>query len=453
MMMDLLTGSSQTCGQRIQSETRLDYKETFSPIVKPVTICTVLTLVVMQGWSLRQLDVNNAFLHGHLTKKVYMKQPPGFRSPEKPDHVCCLTKAIYGLKQAPRAWYSALKRAPLEFGFINAKSDSSLFVFHDGSILVYRLVYVDDLILTGNNSTFVANGLFLTQHKYIRDILAKTSMDGAKDVTTPLSTSVSLQLANGLPSVDSTEYRRVIGALQYFLDDRKSTSAYVLFLGHTPISWSSKKQSAIARSSTEVEYRALAIAAAESMWLLSLFQEMKFTLPQPPLLLCDNLGTTQLSFNPVQHSRMKHIQIDIHFVRDLVEKKFLNVWHVHTNDQLADLLTKPLSRQRTDYLRDKIGLSDAILTCARLTAAARTSYKSISASVLVLERVEANCFGQPNPPLQRKEDSTKKASFNLFFPALKAEISLLVRHSCIKAPKSDMWKPVSRSKIDSFGTI
>ena len=142
------------------------------------------------------------------------------------------------------------------------------------------------------------------------------------------------------------------------LDDRKSTSAYVLFLGHTPISWSSKKQSAIARSSTEVEYRALAIAAAESMWLLSLFQEMKFTLPQPPLLLCDNLGTTQLSFNLVQHSRMKHIQIDIHFVRDLVEKKFLNVWHVHTNDQLADLLTKPLSRQMTDYLRDKIGLSD-----------------------------------------------------------------------------------------------
>ena len=281
-------------------------------------------------------------------------------------------------------------------------------MFHDGSILVYCLVYVDDLILTGNNSTFVASiidqlgqkfsikdlgslhffldveviptkdGLFLTQHKYIRDILAKTSMDGAKDVTTHLSTSVSLQLANGLPSVDSTEYRRVIGALQYLsltrpdisfvvklsqfmhfptqthwtttkrllqylkntifhginirktssptptcfsdadwagsLDDRKSTSAYVLFLGHTPISWSSKKQRAISQSSTEAEYRALATAAVESMWLLSLFQEMKFTLPQPPLLLCDNLGATQLSFNPVQHLRMKHIQIDIHFV-------------------------------------------------------------------------------------------------------------------------------------------
>jgi len=431
----------------------LDYKETFSPVVKPVTIRTVLTIAVMQGWSLRQLDVNNAFLHGHLTETVYMKQPPGFRNPEHPDYVCCLTKAIYGLKQAPRAWFSALKHALTECGFHNSKSDSSLFVFHDGSTLAYCLVYVDDLIITGNNSVFVASiidhlgqkfsikdlgllhfflgveviptaaGLFLTQHKYIRDLLAKTNMAGARDVTTPLSTSVSLQLDDGSSSVDSTEYCKVIGALQYLsptrpdisfavnklsqfmhhptqihwtatkrllrylkntifhgvtisktssnmltcfsdadwagnLDDRKSTSAYLLFLGTTPVSWSSKKQRAIARSSTEAEYRALAATAAESVWLLSLLQELKFCLSQPPLLLCDNLGATQLSFNPVHHSRMKHIQIDIHFVRDLVAKNILHVQHVHTTDQLADLLTKPLSRQRTDFLRDKIGLSD-----------------------------------------------------------------------------------------------
>jgi len=94
------------------------------------------------------------------------------------------------------------------------------------------------------------------------------------------------------------------------------------------------------------------------MWLFSLFHEMKFSLLHSPTLLCDNLGATQLSFNPVQHSRMKHMQIDLHFVRDFVEKKLLHVRHVHTHDQLADLLTKLLSRQRTTFLRDKIGLAD-----------------------------------------------------------------------------------------------
>lgn len=94
------------------------------------------------------------------------------------------------------------------------------------------------------------------------------------------------------------------------------------------------------------------------MWLLALLHELGFPLKAAPLLLCDNLGATHLSFNPVQHSRMKHIQIDLHFVRDLVQRGTLQVRHVHTQDQLADLLTKPLSRQRTEILRNKIGLAD-----------------------------------------------------------------------------------------------
>ena len=94
------------------------------------------------------------------------------------------------------------------------------------------------------------------------------------------------------------------------------------------------------------------------MWLLALLQELGFSLKLPPSLLCDNLGATHLSFNLVQHSRMKHIQIDLHFVRDQVQKGALKVSYVHTQDQLADLLTKPLSREHTECLRAKIGLAD-----------------------------------------------------------------------------------------------
>ena len=131
------------------------------------------------------------------------------------------------------------------------------------------------------------------------------------------------------------------------LDDRTSISAYIYFLGVTPISWKSNKQRAIARSSTKAKYRALAKAASETQWLQTLFTELGLSFPQTPMLLCDILGATYLSFNPVNHTRMKHIQIDLHFIRDLVSQGCLQVQHVHTQDQLADLLTKPLSRHRT----------------------------------------------------------------------------------------------------------
>lgn len=136
------------------------------------------------------------------------------------------------------------------------------------------------------------------------------------------------------------------------MDDR----TYIFFLRSNPISWSSKKQRVVARSSTEAKYRSLASAASETVWLISLFNEQRLFINASLALLCDNLGAINLSFNPIQHSRMKHIQIDLHFIRDLVSKMILNVHHVNTADQLANLLTKPLSQQRLDSLRNNIGL-------------------------------------------------------------------------------------------------
>lgn len=134
----------------------IDFFDTFSPVVKPATIRLVLSIAVMRGWSLRQLDVNNAFLHGTLDEEVYMAQPPGFVDKNYPSYVCRLNKTVYGLKQAPRVWYNELSRALAALGFQNAKSDMSLFVYQQHAVTTYFLVYVDDLVITGSDASFVS---------------------------------------------------------------------------------------------------------------------------------------------------------------------------------------------------------------------------------------------------------------------------------------------------------
>ncbi|KAM1659561.1 hypothetical protein COP2_002715 [Malus domestica] len=129
----------------------LDYTETFSPVAKPVTIRLLLTLAAQFDWFLHQLDVSNAFLHGTLSESVFMQQPPGFADSTKPHHVCQLHKSLYGLKQAPRAWYDKLHAALASLGFVGSQSDHSLFVKKDKA-LVFVLVYVDDILVTGPSS-------------------------------------------------------------------------------------------------------------------------------------------------------------------------------------------------------------------------------------------------------------------------------------------------------------
>lgn len=140
-------------------------------------------------------------------------------------------------------------------------------------------------------------------------------------------------------------------------DDLCSTNAYIVYLGTSPISWASRKQKGVARSSTEAEYRAVAATASEVKWLCSVLSELGIQLPQVPVVHCDNIGATYLCANPVFHSRMKHIAIDYHFVRELVQQGYLRVSHITTTDQLADALTKPLPRTRFLDLAVKIGVS------------------------------------------------------------------------------------------------
>lgn len=138
-------------------------------------------------------------------------------------------------------------------------------------------------------------------------------------------------------------------------DDFSSMGAYIIYLGRNPVSWSSKKQRTVARSSTEAEYRSAANTAAEDNWICSLLL-LHIKVSQSPVIYCDNAGATQLFSNPVFHSRMKYVAIDFHFIREHVQTSDFCVAHVSSQDQLADALIKSVPRPCFLQLKDKIGL-------------------------------------------------------------------------------------------------
>ena len=146
------------------------------------------------------------------------------------------------------------------------------------------------------------------------------------------------------------------------IDDRKSVGAYCIYLGNNLISWSSKKQSVVTRSSAESEYRSLASACAEITWLQSLFSEMNLQCTSTPVIWCDNKSATELAKNPVYHSRTKHIELDMHFIRDKVVAKELQINYIPSKEQIVDALTKPLTFNHFNFFRSKLNVQPCPLS-------------------------------------------------------------------------------------------
>jgi hypothetical protein len=129
-----------------------------------------------------------------------------------------------------------------------------------------------------------------------------------------------------------------------------------VFVGTNLVSWSSKKQPTVSRSSTEAEYEALANGAAEAIWIESVLRELGVTQQRVPILWCDNLGATYLTANPIFHARTKHIKINFHFMQERVATGTLDVRILSTDDQSADAFTKPAIRQMLDRFRTNLNL-------------------------------------------------------------------------------------------------
>ncbi|GMI80712.1 cysteine-rich RLK (RECEPTOR-like protein kinase) 8 [Hibiscus trionum] len=239
-------------------------------------------------------------------------------------------------------------------------------------------------------------GIILNQRKYALELIEKSGLGGAKPSMTPLEQNrkyTSVEYDEQFEKIedellqDKSIFQRLIGRLIYLTHTRlditfavhtlsqfmqrpkkshleaafrvvRSVTGFCIKLGESLLSWKSKKQSTMSRSSAEAEYRSMVVTASEIVWLQGLFAELKITIEGPAKMLCDSKAALQIVANPVFHERTKHIEIDCHFIREKIQNGSIQTEYVRSEDQIADIMTKALGIQQHEHLVSKLGFKD-----------------------------------------------------------------------------------------------
>ncbi|GJR57068.1 putative ribonuclease H-like domain-containing protein [Tanacetum coccineum] len=406
-------------------EEGIDYDEVFAPVARIEPIRLFLAYESYMDFVVYQMDVKSAFLYDTIEEEVYVCQPSGFEDPEFPNKVYKVEKALYGLHQALRAWYETLSTYLLENGFKRGTIDKTLFIKKDKHDILLVQVYVDDIIFGSTKKSWCTefegmmhkrfqmssmgeltfflglqvkqkeDGIFISQDKYVADILKKFDFSTVKSASTPMETNKSLLKDSDLmmwmfqvtPKVSHLQavkriFRYLKGQpklglwypkdspldLEAYSDsdyvgaslDRKSTTGGCQFLGRRLVSWQCKKQTVVANSTTEAEYVATANCYGQVLWIQNQLLDYGYNFMNTKIFI-DNESTICVVKNPIFHSKTKHIEIRHHFIRDSYEKKLIQVIKIHTDLNVADLLTKAFDVGRFQFLIANIVLIEGRL--------------------------------------------------------------------------------------------
>ncbi|GKC24923.1 putative ribonuclease H-like domain-containing protein, partial [Tanacetum coccineum] len=344
----VVKNKARLVAQGFRQEEGIDYDEVFAPVARIEAIRLFLAFASFLGFPVYQMDVKSAFLYGIIEEEVYVHQPPGFVDPAHPNKVYKVIKALYGLHQAPRAWYETLSSFLLKNSFRR-----------------------------GLQVKQQPDGIFISQDRYVADILKKFDFCSIKTTTTPIALNKPLVKDDDGVDVDVHVYMSMIGSLMYLTASRpdimfavcacarfqvtlkashlnavkrifrKSTTGGCQFLGKRLISWQCEKQTIVVNSTTEAEYVAAANCYGQVLWIQNQMMNYGFNFMNTKIHI-DNESTICIVKNPVYHSRTKHIEIRHHFIRDFYEKRLIDVIKIDAN--VADLLTKGFDVTRFKFL-------------------------------------------------------------------------------------------------------